>query len=426
MKLSLEILPPHFIPGLKEKFSIPSIVSPSVESEELALKRKKEEEFAAKVEQVRKKYIALKEAKNRPAETQKVAQLLTKKGFSVALNEEKSEIIDLDWKTKELDFTAFAIFIDELRETASLSDEEFKEYIPTLAMQLGGNGGDIGGNSPLYTRLNDDAIDRSKAHVFNPHDHSTAVGENTITDGLDAWKVFRARFDYEGHDIGKVAIANGDITHVHGEISYLIWRQFFRENPLPEFRVSDEQVQNKLIDLFLRTIRFHHIFEAVQFGALSQEEVIDVLMQQPFSEEELTYLQEQQQSNPDLKIITPEESLFMLGVLAPADAGSVDLYIPYAVANAAKFIEIFSQLGEIDWSLYPKEYFKKFYEWLEKMMLTTISESPAVFLSELRVLASDDISYSEQQVTEAVEAHKAFRNFATANGILTYKNVGSN
>lgn len=388
------------------------------DKEALAVERQLE--FAAKKSQARDKYISLMMGENSPLETQRLGEVLEAQGFSYTINK-NNDIETIDWETKEQDFAAFTILIQRIRDTVHLSDDEFRDEIFPIVYELVDN-------SPLYARLNNDGIKRSEAHVENPLQHTISVGAHTITKGLDDWSIFWARLSAVKHDLGKIGKAFADTTHVHAEMTYKLWQEYFLEHPLEELRVDDEVVQSKLVNLFLRPVRYHHLPEVIQFEALTDDEAFTLGMHDPFSLEERTYLEQQKLNNPSLKIPEPPETLFMLGVLSRADAASVDRYIPFAVSNAARyFSKVLSQLQEADLNHFPKEYFREVHEWLYKLFLVVTSEDPAGMLVCIRTLKDPalkltEFKFHDDQVRDATSNYMAYKKFVEERGFIQRHN----
>lgn len=385
----------------------------SITSEgEVAIRQKKEQEKKEeKTRLVRRKYLAFSKGTSDREENNRVAQLMQSKEFRVTFTSQ-GEIDSIDWDSKAQDYKAFQWLINSLRSTVTIGDEQFRKIVPEIARYLGGDG-KTEGISPLYSRLNDDHIKRSAAHIHNPHQHIQDVVQMMITDGLDPWKVFRARITGFTHDIGKGVIADGDVTQIHAESSYLPLLQFFMEHPIPELQYSNLGVRRKMIDLFLLPIRNHHIFEAINGGAVSESEALDIFMHQPFTEEELHIIDAEREINPELVIIDPKESVFMTGLLSSLDAGSVDHYLPFAIVHAASFLDLFTQLQEIDWSQYDKEFFRKFCELIRTLHLAVCSPSPYVFLTTLREpFPRDLVAFIDQedQITKSTSWKSNYSN----------------
>jgi hypothetical protein len=374
-------------------------------------------EFAVKKAETRAKYYSLLTGETNKAEVGRLTQLLDEQQFTYSIDQNTGDVENIDWETKEQDFAAFSVVIQRIRDTVHLTDEQFRSVIIDIFDELVIN-------SPLYSRLNNDNIKRSEAHIDNPLQHTISVGVNSITTGLDPWKVFWARLDFVMHDLGKIGKAFGDHTNVHAEKSSRLWREYLLKHPIDELNVENETVRRKLIDQFLSPVRYHHLPEAVQFGVFSDEEAFALIMYDPFSLEEKEYIQNQKAEKPLIQEIKPEDSLLMLGVLSSADAASVDRYTHFAVSNAALyFSKILSQLPEIDTDTFPKEYLAEFHEWLLRMYIAVSSEYPAGMLSEIRglkdpVFKSEDFSFGSQQLKDVSKYYLAYLQFVKRRGII--------
>jgi hypothetical protein len=415
--------PLHIRSRLKESFDGKHKAGPKETGDQILARIKKEaetkarqSEFKVKKAETRAKYFDLMAGQTNLDEVGRLTQLLDEQQFTYALNAETGDVENIDWETKEQDFAAFSVLIQRLRDTVHLTDEQFRSVILDIIDELVIH-------SPLYARLNNDNIRRSEAHIDNPLQHTISVGINTITTGLEPWKVLWARLNFVIHDLGKIGKAFGDHTNVHAEKSFRLWLEYFLEHALDEFNVPDEKIKRKLIELFLSPVRYHHLPEAVQFEAFTEQEAFSLIMYDPISLEERQYIEDQKQINPAIHSIKPEETMLMLGVLSSADAASVDRYVHFAVSNAALyFSKIFSQLDEIDKDTFPKEYFAKFHEWLLKMFIAVNSEYPAGMLSEIRdlkdpVFKSGEFSFGPQQLKDVSKYYLEYLKFIRRYGI---------
>lgn len=420
-------VPPNLRAGWWGKDNSQEASTPTEEELIIAAKKQAEQEaeaeqrrvdFERKKQDTSNKYYWLLEGKVHPTEAARKAAILESQDIAFTLDPETNEITHLEWDTKEQDFAAFTTLIQRIRDTLYMDDKQYRTYIEGIMYELAET-------SPLYGRLDNDTIPRSPAHISNPLEHTIEVARNMRTDDLNPWFVFWDRLNAPMHDLAKIGIATNDHTHIHAELSYEIWMQYFMEHPLPEFDVPNVEIRRKQIEVFLSPIRYHHLTEAVQFGAITPEDAFNLTLAQPLSKDEMLELMIYSKDHHNIRIIDPEEALFMIGTLSAADAASVDRYLPFAIMNASVFFtEIFAQLETIDWEKYPQDYIRQTIDWVQKLLVVITSPDPEAAFGMLddRVAIDPtlkgDMPYSVAHVQASTAKYKNLRKFAVTNGII--------
>jgi hypothetical protein len=252
-----------------------------------------------------------------------MSSLLKAKGFTPT-TDKQGTIIDIAWPEERFDFALLDGVAGMIWAANNQTDEEYREStLQEIEVYINANAQlrlvkDI---KSIFIKLDDPTIPVSKAHSRTPMRHTldvahgidTSVFRNqlTQTEALADWQndaIFAARFQAFVHDWGKLFIADGDIYQYHAELSYLLFKKYV------DSRVKRGLIHPNQADSLLQPIRYHHIFELVSKGVFDLEEVLELL-------------------------VTDENAYILLGVLAAADAGSVEGYGHFALENVTTFFQ---------------------------------------------------------------------------------------
>lgn len=233
--------------------------------------------------------------------------LLRSVGFSVGRDTETGEISTLHWEHMEQDFDTLDDIFMIISEATELNKEEFAAQVLPRIQQLA-LGFDNHHGSYLLRGLNNPEIKTSGAHTKTPFGHTLEVFEHLESDGLTPGQVDWSRFSAMGHDLGKLAIADGDYFQDHAELSYLMMREYCRSRT----GLSAQEIED-----FLAPIRYHHTFELVDKGILTVEDV--------------------------RALVSSDQALVVLATLSFADVQSVgEQYQLFALNHGVVALELFA------------------------------------------------------------------------------------